>query len=347
MKQENDNFLIQKSRPLLDLGKSHLSLSELKILDTYLSRIDSHNPDKRTVVFEKGELERLLNIVKLNRKDLDKRLSNLMSTVNLKHVEDEKKIVKVNLFEIAEAEQDSDGEWFVKLTCTPTAKEYIFNIENLGYLKYRLKYIVNIKSKMTYILYQYLLDNSFRKEIRLSFIDLKILLDCDKSDTYNEYYRFNELVLSKIVKEINEKTNLSVTYKTIRKNRKVQDIIFSVNVTDYYIDENEKNDKKNDANKVKNSEDSVEETPMWINEIWIEPIREFNFTLNELSEIRSVLVLVPENLMVAPGGSSTQGIEFKRYHYINLKAMEIKRRNPNNKFNYLLKMLKNDAGIEN
>ena len=57
-----DNLTVQKSRPLFALWRSELSLSEFKILDTYLSRIDSHKPDRRTVTFEKGELEQLLGI---------------------------------------------------------------------------------------------------------------------------------------------------------------------------------------------------------------------------------------------------------------------------------------------
>ena len=49
------DYIVSKSRPLLSLSKSELSLYELKVLDTYLSRINSHNPDERTVIFDKGE----------------------------------------------------------------------------------------------------------------------------------------------------------------------------------------------------------------------------------------------------------------------------------------------------
>ena len=51
------NYIVSKSRPLLSLSKSELSLYELKVLDTYLSRINSRNPDERTVIFDKGEFE--------------------------------------------------------------------------------------------------------------------------------------------------------------------------------------------------------------------------------------------------------------------------------------------------
>ena len=55
-----EKLIVQKSLPLFALWRSDLTLSEFKILDTYLSRIDSHNPDRRVVMFEKGELENII-----------------------------------------------------------------------------------------------------------------------------------------------------------------------------------------------------------------------------------------------------------------------------------------------
>lgn len=40
-----DKLTVQKSNPLQSLAKTNLTLPELKILDVYLSRIDSHNPE--------------------------------------------------------------------------------------------------------------------------------------------------------------------------------------------------------------------------------------------------------------------------------------------------------------
>ena len=65
-----DKLTVQKSLPLFALWQSDLTLSEFKILDTYLSRIDSHKPDKRAVMLEKGELEAILGVQKINKKDL-------------------------------------------------------------------------------------------------------------------------------------------------------------------------------------------------------------------------------------------------------------------------------------
>ena len=100
----NDNNVVQKSKPLFSLWKSKLTLSEFKILDTYLSRINSNDPESRSVVFEKGELEKLLEVTKINRPELQKRLRHLQGTIV--SVGEGKDIDEITLFERSQAVQD-------------------------------------------------------------------------------------------------------------------------------------------------------------------------------------------------------------------------------------------------
>ena len=69
-KSPETNLTVQKSIPLLSLWRSDMSLAEFKILYTYLSRINSHHPEKRTVIYTTGELEGLLGVLNINNKDL-------------------------------------------------------------------------------------------------------------------------------------------------------------------------------------------------------------------------------------------------------------------------------------
>ena len=100
---------IQKARPLQSLSATDLTLPEFKILDAYLARINSHDPEKRTVKIEKGELERILGISRILKDDLTKRLRHLFQVIEVK---DENKchgFKIISLFEKAEAEQDEEG----------------------------------------------------------------------------------------------------------------------------------------------------------------------------------------------------------------------------------------------
>lgn len=224
---KNENLLIQKSNPLLTLSETSMTLPELKILDAYLARINSHKPEKRYVRFEKGELEGLLGVTRMHRDELSRRIKNLFQVVE---IQDERKINGfkcISLFEKAECEQDENGLWQVNLMCTNSAMEYIFNIENLGYLKYRLKNVVNLTSRYSYILYLFLEDKAYLKKTEITLEDLKKMLNC-KAERYKEFKFFNSEVLKKCQKEINQKTTINFEYLSIKKGRKVIAIEFKI-----------------------------------------------------------------------------------------------------------------------
>ena len=50
LSHSSENMTGSKSQPLHNLWRSDFALSEFKILDVYLSRINLHDPSKRTSV---------------------------------------------------------------------------------------------------------------------------------------------------------------------------------------------------------------------------------------------------------------------------------------------------------
>ena len=224
-----DKLTVQKSLPLFALWRSDLTLSEFKILDTYLSRIDSHKPEKRAIILEKGEIENALGIQKINNQDLKLRLKHLMgNVVEVPDKDENKGFQLVTLFEEAEAEQDDDGLWNVKLECTQKAMKYFFNIENLGYLRYKLRCITSLTSRYTYIMFIYLEANRFRKSWEISLEELKKILHCENEATYNEFRFFNVKILKKVQKEMHEKTECRYSYFPVKRGRSVKTIRFEV-----------------------------------------------------------------------------------------------------------------------
>ena len=229
--KDESKLIVQKSNPLKSLSETGMSLAEFKILDAYLSKIDSHDEEKRFVRFEKGELEKILGVSRILKDDLDARLEGLFRVVTIRDHHKDKGFTKIALFEKAEAKQDDDGLWQVDLACTPSAMEYIFNIDVMGYLPYMLKNIIELTSRYSYVLYLYLESrrkSKFSKSWTIPLDDLKANLRCT-ADTYKEYKRFNDMILKKCHKEINEKTNLRYSYEPIRgKGRKITAIRFTI-----------------------------------------------------------------------------------------------------------------------
>lgn len=330
-----DKLTVQKSRPLFALWQSELTLAEFKILDTYLSRIDSHKPERRVVVFEKGELEKILGVKKINNKELESRLKHLMgNVVKIPDIDEKKGFRLITLFEEAVAEQDEYGVWNVKMECTQKAMKYIFNIENLGYFRYKLRCITSITSRYTYIMFLYLETNRFRKTWEIALSDLKEILACEKVETYAAFKEFNKQVLKRAQKELLEKTDCRYSYEPIKKGRTVVAIRFTVETL-----------SKSAIEAIDTDELPIDQEFDGEKELWENAIAEFEFTEDQIMLLKEVLYCIPKTKM--PESTACPGnMNLMRYHYLKIKAAELNcRTNIKNKYAYLLKILEKDAGI--
>ena len=325
-----NKLTVQKSRPLFSLWKSDMTLAEFKILDTYLSRIDSHTPDKRTVIFSKGELEQLLGVSKINKAALNKRLNNLGRFVELE--KNDHKIHKVALFEEAYGELDENGLWQVKLTCTQAAMKYIFNIDELGYLRYKLRCITSLTSRYTYVLFCYLESNRFKKSWEVNVSDLREILNCQE-ESYAAFKVFNDRVLKRCQKELLEKTECKYSYEPIKKGRSVVAIKFTIETLPQIT--------FNDLDPDQLTIDQYFE----IKELWQEPLLPLNFTQEQLAVIRETLLIVPISKL-PDNPDWNDDVEIMRYHYLRIKIADMNNRSVKSKYSYLLAMLKRDAGID-
>lgn len=345
-----DNKLtVQKSNPLTALWRSELTLAEFKILDAYLSRIDSHKPEKRSVRFEKGEIEKLLGVKKINIADLKKRVGHLMQPLVIDS--GPRGFRGLCLFEEAVCISDANGIWQVDLECSQKAMQYFFNIESLGYLRYKLRCIAGLTSRYSYILFIYLESNRFRKTWEIDFGELKHLLSCDNETTYQQFYRFNDLVLKKCWSELNEKTECHFDYTPIKKGRTVTSIRFVLETFSSMDDE------PMDPNQMSFDDMGRIDSTSSPDDLLRSAIPEF--TGAEYDAIFEVLVTVPDDKLPHNVGIydkyGNPDITFRRYHYLcqKLKLLDVaderaaKNRRPiKNRFAYFLTMLKADAKPE-
>lgn len=333
--------IISKSDPLLSLSKTSMTLPELKILDAYLDRINSHDPDKRTVQLEKGKIEEFLGVSRILRPDLEKRLRNLAQVVK---IEDDNKpdgFTLISLFEAMRAWQDEDGLWQITLTCTPSAREYIFNPENLSYLRYALADVIGLSSRYSYCLYLYLLKNRFRGSWEVSLDDLKEYLGCT-APTYSQYKRFNDLVLKKCREELEEKTSLRFTYAPVKRGRSVKGIQFNMQtaaVSDVLPGQltlesysEPESDEENEMLEFLRSACSRDNEP--------------EFSPAEMQQIFEVLVTIPEKKLPSKEALPVQSIEMQRYHYLREKYAAMERAAAHkpikHRFSYFLAIIKRD-----
>lgn len=326
---------VQKSTPLFSLWRSDMSLPEFKILDTYLSRINSHDPEKRTVIFTKGELEQLLGVKKINNPQLANRLKSLGRFVDIADGSTTK-IHQIALFEEAYGEIDENGIWTVKLTCTEKAMRYIFNIDQIGYLRYKLHNIIALKSRYAYILFLHLEYNRFRKTWEVDVDELRHFLNCAHDESYAAFKVLNDRILKRCQAEINEKTGIQFTYEPIKVGRKVIAVKFTVTTI---------------ADMLPNEELDGQQQLPWFDEDPGDPLAflgsacQNEFSREQMQEIFSVICTKTiDQLPVAPGHPGD--IEFSRYHYLaqmyaRMQVVASKEK-IYHRYDYFLAMLKKD-----
>ena len=361
------NNIIQKSRPLVSLWRSNLTLNEFKILDIYLSRINSHNPEKRTVILEKGEIEKCLGVDRIRGEQLSKYLLNLGQGIKMNDPTAPDGFQIIWLFDHASCKQDEFGIWTMKLEFSTKAMEYFFNVENLGYLRYKLRCISGLTSRYAYILFLYLEINRFRSTWEISVNELKEILNCDEEESYKQFKRFNEAILKRCQKELHEKTECRFSYEPIKKGRYVVAVKFTLNsipqlensenscntikewpYENYNWPKHDNNDAMTNFNDFNYSDDlEIDDTISFLQEACIHPnSMKPEFNRIEMEEIFSVLVDVPERLL--PMNTPADSIDLKRYHYLKEKYTRMNRfskhKNIQHRVSYFIKMIKTDCG---
>ena len=339
-----NKLTVQKSNPLLSLSQSDLTLAEFKILDTYLSRINSHDQSKRMVTFEKGELENLLGVTRITNHELDKRLEHLQgSTVKVIDPTIKRGFRRITLFEMSHAIQDDDGLWTIELMCTPSAMQYIFNVEGFGYLCYKLRSITSISSRYAYILFLFLEKNRYRKTWQIELEELKQILKCDDNDeTLKQYKYFNRDVLKRCQKEIHEKTECRYSYEPIKKGRKVVAIKFALET----LKDFDEIALEEETERLEDEElERYNSLPEW--EQWIEDYCKCCddiFTKVEMQEFIGMTNKLPLSQMYK--NAPVDDINIHRYEYILDKYRAFKvadSKDPkNNKYAYFKRMIEKD-----
>lgn len=322
-------YWVQKADPLIAMKSIPFTLGELKILDTYISRINAADDTRRTVIFTKEEYEELMGLSCANPRALQKHIKALLSRVPELYIPDDGYISFV-LFEKAYYHKDEYGKPIIELTCTETSKDLFFCIGKYHYFKYALENVINLTRKASYLLYLHILTNRFRGEWDLLLDELRDeVLDCKEQESYQEYKIFKNRVLDPAVKEVNEKTDCHFTYEAIKRGRKVAKIKFLYHSRD----------------KLDTSQLTFDDLPTATAEeqqYSSEPLEflagacDDSFTEEEMQVIFSILTT--KDLP-----ADQNGVQIARYHFLMQQYAELKRQESlqsiKNRFSYFKKMI--------
>lgn len=347
-------YWVQKADPLIAMKSVPFTLGELKILDTYISRINAADDTRRTVIFTKEEYEELMGLSCANPRALQKHIKALLSRIPELYMPDDGYISFV-LFEKAYYHKDKYGKPIIELTCTETSKDLFFCIGKYHYFKYALENVINLTRKSSYLLYLHILTNRFRGEWELLLDELRDeVLDCKEQESYQEYKIFKRDVLDPAVKEVNKKTDCHFEYEAIKRGRRVAKIKFTY-LAEEQIDGQLSFDEVADVPQLPDQSEDEDELRLAkygteILAILAEGVKD-EFSKEEMEEISIILTRIntPKDHNLSGYNATVYGRQhYLREKYAALNAETAKKERKGSKpikdrFKYFKKMLENDA----
>ena len=223
-KQYRRDLKVYKSNDLIQKTRYTLSAQEQKVLLYTISKI---KPNDTTQEFS-FNIKALCEICGIEYHS--KNYLNFKETI--KHLADKS-------FWIAQDEKQILCRWYNKvivnekdltvyLRLDETLLPYLTALKE-NYTSYILENVLVMKSKYSIRLYEILKSYANLKEYTITLETLKDRLQCAEYPVYNN---FKVRVLDMAINEINNYTDIRVSYKPIRENRRIIALKFSIDLID-------------------------------------------------------------------------------------------------------------------
>lgn len=213
-----NNLSVTKSNYLID-ASFRLNVQAQKLVLACLGKIDprGHVPKEiRMTAVEYGELMGIKNA----RRDLYKAADALFDAVIT--LKDEQEEVKLRW--IQKEVKKQKGEGAVVITWTDEVLKYISQLHS-RFTTYKLRNIANLQSAHSIRLYELLMRFNATNSRIITLEDFRSALGLD--DKYSQFKIMNRDVIKPSVAELNQRSDLIITYETIKKGRTVAALAFT------------------------------------------------------------------------------------------------------------------------
>lgn len=226
MRDKDNDLIVIKANELVQKYKYTLSKTEIRIVNTIISNIKSPKYDEELNMMEFSikEFCQLLGIEHAggeNYRILKETLRNLSNKtsdyIDFGEYETIVRWIEKPIFE--------KGSGIVRLKLDDELKPFLLQVS--GTIQAKLKYYFDMDSKYSMRLYELLKSWDGFPAYTYEVEELKLCIDARK-DSYNSFGKFRQTVLDPAVKEINQVTDLLVSYTTKAKGRKITHVTFSI-----------------------------------------------------------------------------------------------------------------------
>jgi len=214
--------LIVKHNDFIE-AKYNLILTELKIIAKLSSMIQKDDDEITCYKFSLQSLIEELNLGKENYTHLIDSLDRLLTRIIIIKRLDSNTFLKTTFLSSTEYFLDDST---VELSFDKKLKPYLLQLKN-NFTMYQFENVVALSSFYAIRIYELCKQYETIKERTIEIKELKEILDI-KAESYNIYNNFKQKVLEIAEREINEKTDINISFEEIKTGRKVTSIKFII-----------------------------------------------------------------------------------------------------------------------
>ena len=217
-----NNMSVYKAHDLID-ASYRLNVQSQKLVLACLGKIDSRpeTQPQKEVKLTATEFSELMGIdIKNAHRELYKAADSLFKSSIILHEGDE----EIELYWIQEKAKKLKGEGAVTIIWSDRILRYICQLKG-RFTKFKLRNIASLQSGHSIRLYELLMRFNSTGIRNIALLDFRSALGLD--DKYTEFKILNRDVIKPAVNELNQRTDLIISYETLKSGRSVVGLSFS------------------------------------------------------------------------------------------------------------------------
>ncbi|MBO2588859.1 replication initiation protein [Shewanella algae] len=217
-----NNMSVYKAHDLID-ASYRLNVQSQKLVLACLGKIDSRpeTQPQKEVKLTATEFSELMGIdIKNAHRELYKAADSLFKSSIILHEGDE----EIELYWIQEKAKKLKGEGAVTIIWSDRILRYISQLKG-RFTKFKLRNIASLQSGHSIRLYELLMRFNSTGIRNIALLDFRSALGLD--DKYTEFKILNRDVIKPAVNELNQRSDLIISYETLKSGRSVVGLSFS------------------------------------------------------------------------------------------------------------------------
>nr|WP_012881102.1 replication initiation protein [Planococcus sp. ZOYM]ABE02507.1 PCZ2.1 [Planococcus sp. ZOYM] len=220
----NKNHLVTQSNSLVD-ARYHepLSARQQKIVLSVVSKIQIDDEDFKIYEVRIRDFHEMLGLEGEPKYTEMKKITEELLKKSLEITREKGRFLQVNWFSSIEY---FEHEGRIEFSFDPKLKPYLLDLKK-AYTSYRLSNILSLSSASSIRLYELMKKWEYLGKWEITIEKLKDRLGI-KQQSYNVYGNFKNRIIVPSINELNEKTDIQISFKEIKTGRKVVGFEFTI-----------------------------------------------------------------------------------------------------------------------